>query len=144
MEKSKHGRPDCIDAPDEISARARRIAETTSKPVEQVLIEHLQSLAVPQIELPPDEQAELDALAHLSDDALWTIVRERLPDEVQARAHDLMKRNSGGALSAAEAAELESLVQRADRLMLRKAESASILTQRGYSIRQQDFAAWDE
>lgn len=129
-----------LTLPDEISARARRIAETTSKPVEQVLIEHLQSLAVPQIELPSDEQAELDALAHLSDDALRTIAREQLPDEVQARARDLMKRNSGGALSSAEAAELESLVQRADRLMLRKAESASILTQRGYSFGQGNYS----
>ncbi|MCC7208888.1 MAG: hypothetical protein IT323_16380 [Anaerolineae bacterium] len=133
-----------LTLPEEISARARRIAETTSRPVEQVLIEHLQTLAAPQAELPPDERAELDALAHLSNDALWTIAREQMPDEVQARAHELMDRNARGQLSPSEIDELDILVQRADRLMLRKAEAASLLAQRGQSFRQEDFTTRDE
>jgi hypothetical protein len=81
-----------LTIPEDISARARRIAETTEQPVEQVLLELLQTLSTPQPILPPKEQAELD-----------------------------------------------SLVERADRLMLRKAEAASILTQRGYPVTQKDF-----
>jgi hypothetical protein len=77
--------------------------------------------------LPPEEQAELDALHHLSDDALWTIAREQMPADVQARAHDLMDRKT---LSNEEQAELDLLVERGDRLMLRKAEASAILRDR--------------
>lgn len=128
-----------LTIPDDISARARQIAETTAQPVEQVLIDHLKTLSTPLPALPPDEQAELDALQHLSDDALWTMAQEQMPDDVQARAHVLMDRNTRGLISEEEYAELELLVQRADRLMLRKAEAAVLLQQRGHTFTQQDF-----
>ena len=87
----------------------------------------------------PDEQAELDALKHLSDDALWTIAREQLPETVQTRANMLLDKSSRRVISEAEYTELQGLVERAARLMLRKAEAASILQGRGYSFTQQDF-----
>jgi len=60
--------------------QARRAAEETDQPIEQILRQHLEDAFSPPLpELPPDEQAELDALAHLSDDALWTIAREQMP-----------------------------------------------------------------
>lgn len=123
--------------PDDISARARLIAEATSLSIEQVLLDYLKTLFVP--ELPPAEQAELVALHHLSDDALWTISREQLPDEVQTRAHELMGRNSRGTITEQESLELDMLVERGDRVMLRKAEAASILKSRGYAFTQIDF-----
>src|SRR5712692_11964844 len=128
-----------LTLPDDISARARQIAETTSLTVEQVLIDHLKTLSAPSPALPPVEQAELDALQHLSDDALWTIAHEQMPDEAQDRAHNLMDRNSHGTVSAEERDELDNLVERADRLMLRKAEAAAILRGRGHSFAQKDF-----
>lgn len=131
--------PIVLTIPDDISDRARQIAETTEQPVEQVLLDHLKTLANPLPALPPDEQAELDALKQLSDDALWTIARDQLPDDVQTRAHELMDRNSHGTITEKEYSELQSLVERADRLMLRKAEAASILRMRGVSFTQQDF-----
>lgn len=125
--------------PADISDRARQIAETTSRPVEQILIEHLKSLSSPLPELPPDEQAELDALHHLSDDALWTIAREQVPDDAQTQAQKLMGKNSRSTISDLEAVELEKLVRRADRVMLRKAEAGAILKERGYPFSQEDF-----
>jgi len=100
------------------------------------LLEHLQTLSTPLPTLAPKEQAELDALQHLSADALWNMTREQMSDEVQARAEKLMHQNT---LSDSEQAELDSLVERADRLMLRKAQAASILRQRGYPVTQKDF-----
>ena len=125
--------------PDDISARVRLIAETTSLPVEQVLMDYLKTLFVPELPLP--EQAELEALHHLSDDALWTIAREQLPDDVQRRAHELMDKNNRETMTDQESAELDKLVERGDRLMLRKAESASILKSRGFAFTQDDFKA---
>ena len=128
-----------LTIPEDISARARQIAETTEQPVEQVLIDHLKSLSIPLPALPPEEQAELDALHQLSDDVLWTIAREQMPDDVQTRAHTLMDKNSRGTTTDDEHAELEKLVERADRLMLRKAEASAILRERGNPFTQKDF-----
>lgn len=130
-----------VTLPEELTARVRQLAAATARPVEQVVLEHLATLAIPLPALPPDEQAELDALQRLSDDALWTIASEQLPAAAQARAHDLMTRNTRGALTEPEAAELEALVRRADRVMLRKAEAAAILRARGYEFTQADFQA---
>ena len=133
--------PIVLTLPEDISDHVRRIAASTSQSVEQILIEYLRTLSSPIPELPPDDQAELDALRHLSDDALWTIAREQLPEDVQARAHDLMEKNTRGTISLSESTELEKLVQRADRVMLRKAEASAILRERGHSFTQKDFLA---
>lgn len=132
-----------LTVPEDLAARAKRIAQTTARPVEQVLLDHLRTLSVPLPELAPDEQAELDALHQLSDDALWTIAREQMPEDVQQRAQALMEQNSHDLLSDEEAAELDLLVTRADRLLLRKAEAASLLRKRGYPFAQQDFRPQD-
>jgi hypothetical protein len=133
-----------LTIPDELYERAKHIAESTSQPIEQVILQHLQTLPAPLPILPDDVQAELDALKYLSDDALWTIAREQMPDVVQSRAHDLMNRNSQGTLSEAERSELDALVERADRLMVRKAEAAALLRERGYPFTQQDYKSRDE
>ncbi len=129
-----------LTLPEELSARVKRIAESTSTPVEDVLLQHLRTLSTPVPQLPPDEQAELQALHHLSDDALWTIAREQMPGEAEKRAHELMDKNERGLLDAVEQRELENLVERADRLMLRKAQAAYLLKNRGYTFAQQDFS----
>jgi hypothetical protein len=133
-----------LTLPEDISARVRQIAETTSQPVEQIVLDHLKSLSIQLPPLTPDDQVELDALHHLSDDALWTMAREQVPEDAQARAHTLMDKNSLGTITDAEAAELEKLVQRADRVMLRKAEAATILKKRGFTFAQKDFRPQDE
>ncbi len=133
-----------LTVPEDISLRAKQIAAEGERPVEELLIEYLKSFSAPMPVLEPEQQAELDALVHLSDDALWTIAREQLPDSVQSRAHTLMSQNNHGSINDAEKAEFENLVVRADQLILRKAESASILKQRGYEFKQDDFTAKHE
>lgn len=129
-----------LTIPDELYQRARQIAEETEQPIDSVLIEHLRTLSVPLPVLPPDEQAEVDALKHLSDDALWTIAGEQMPQDVQDRMQILMDKNSLGTISDAEYAELEGYVERGNRLMVRKAEAAGILMERGHIFTQQDFS----
>jgi hypothetical protein len=130
-----------LKVPEDISARARQIAAAMAQPVEQLLLDHLKTLAAPLPVLPPDTQVELDALHHLSDDALWTIASAQMPEDAQARAHALLDKNSRGAITDDEHAELEQLVERGDRLMLRKAEAATILRKRGYTFTPKDFQA---
>jgi hypothetical protein len=133
-----------LTVPEDISVRARQIAEETAEPVEQVILNHLKSLSPRLPTLAPDMRAELDALQHLSDDALWTIAREQMPDEAQERAHELLEKKSHRELGDAENQELDSLIERADRVMLRKAEAAAILRSRGYIFTPQDFSEQHE
>lgn len=128
-----------LHIPEEIYRRAEKIAGETSQPVDRVLLDHLLTLDARLPGLSPADEAELEALRALSDDALWTIAREQMPADVQARAHELMDKNSRGQLNDAEHAELGSLSERADRLMLRKAEAAFILRARGHAFAGQDF-----
>jgi hypothetical protein len=127
-----------LTVPEDISIRARQIAETTEQSAEQVLMDHLKTLS-PLAALPHDEQVELAALKHLSDDALWTIAREQMPEEVQQRAHVLMERNARGQITDTEYTELQHMVERGDRLMVRKAEAAALLRARGHHFTQKDF-----
>jgi len=129
-----------LTVPDEMVQAARQIAEATSQPLEAVLLSRLKT-ALPLPVLPPDEEAELTALLQLSDDALWTFAREQMPRELSERMETLMDKNSLGTISPAEYQELESLVERGQRLTLRKSEAAAILTRRGYHVTPQDLVA---
>jgi hypothetical protein len=117
-----------LTIPEDVYDRARRIAEETAQPVEQILIEHLKHLPDSFSALPPDEQEELAALQHLSDDALWTIAAEQMPHEVQERMQILMDANSLGTITPKEYQELGGYVDRGNRLM-----------ERGHKFTQQDF-----
>jgi hypothetical protein len=119
-----------LTVPDDIADRARQISESTVLSVERVLLDHLKTLTISAPILPAEAQAELDALIYLSTDALLTIAQEQMPDEAQTRAQELLRRNSQHLLSEVEIAELEQLIERGDRLMLRKAEAAAILQKR--------------
>lgn len=122
-----------LTVPEEVMAVARQIAEATEQPVEEVLLSRLKN-ALPLPVLPPDEEAELNALQHFPDDALRHIAREQMPHDVQERMQALMDKNSLGTISPEEYKALEHLVDRGQRLTLRKSEAAALLTRRGYSV----------
>ncbi len=129
-----------VNIPEDVYTRLREIAAATNQSLEAVLVNRLKTtFSEPLPTLPPDEQAELDALRHLSDDALWTIAAEQMPDVTQSRAYELMDKNSLGQITPEEYQELETLVERGNRLMLRKAEASVILIERGHTFAQDNF-----
>ena len=133
--------PVTLTLPAHIYDRVRQAAEASDQPIERVLLQHLEEAFSPPLPaLLPDEQAELDALAHLSDDALWTIAREQMPEDRQVRLQALMDRNSQEALEETEQGELSSLVEQSQRLMLRKAQAAALLAGRGHQVSPQMLA----
>jgi hypothetical protein len=132
-----------LTVPDDIYRRARRIAEQSRQPVDAVLIDHLRTLAPPMPALAPQEENELEALHHLSDDALWTIARERSSAEEGERLKLLMDKNTQGTISSRELNELEQLVERGEKLMLRKSQASALLAQRGHTINSQSLAPRD-
>jgi hypothetical protein len=125
---------------EEVYELARRLAETTAQPIEEILQQRLEA-ALPLPRLPADDEAELAALSLLSDDALWTIAAEQMPRAQQERRLTLLRLNERKALTDTDQAELDDLLLRGDRLMLRKAEAAAILKQRGFAVSSQDLAA---
>ena len=131
-----------LPVPDYIYDRARQIAEDTSQSIEAVLLQQLRdAFTEPLPALAPEERRELEALTHLSDDALWTIAREHIPADKQARLQALMEANSQGTLVDTQRAELEALVVQGQQLSLRKAQAAALLTDRGYRVTLEMIAA---
>jgi hypothetical protein len=128
-----------LSIPEYLYDRARRLAEEKALPIEDILVRQLEMTLVELPKLPPDEQAELDALTHLSDDALWTIAREKMEKEQQERMQILMPRNNMGSISSDEHAELTRLVDQGQRLMLRKGKAMALLTERGHQVRLEDL-----
>lgn len=134
-----------ISIPDELYEKARRVAEQTSRQVDEVIRMRLEdALDSPVYDLPDDETAELKAMAYLSDDALFGMMREQMQRTKQERMSVLMDKNSDGTISEADYQELSALVEDGQRLMLRKAQAMSILMDRGYAVRLDDMKALDE
>ena len=134
-----------ISISESLYEQARRLAEQQNVPVDEVIRERLaDSLQQPLVGLPADEQSELQAMSYLSDDALWTIARERMQPTKQVRLSYLMEKNSQGTLSEDEHEELTRLVDDGDRLTLRKAQAMKLLLQRGYSVELNDLQPRDE
>ncbi|MFN8373825.1 MAG: hypothetical protein U0694_13235 [Anaerolineae bacterium] len=133
-----------VSIPEELYDKARRIAEQTAQPVDDVILAHLEQSFAPALDLPDDERAELRALAYLSDDALWTMAREQMAAPKQAQMQVLMDRNSRGTITDEEYATLSQLVEYGQRLTLRKAEAMKHLLHRGYEITLDNLKPADE
>jgi hypothetical protein len=137
--------PVTLPVPADIYDRASHMAKVTAQSVEAVLLQQLKdAFADPLPELPPHEQRELDALTLLSDEALWTIAREQMAEYKQARMQTLMDANAEGTLDNIQRSELEALVEQGQRLSMRKAKAAALLTERGYTMTLDDLSAADE
>ena len=60
----------------------------------------------------------------------------------KVRQSDLMAKNSLGTITEAEYNELSDLVERGQRLTLRKAHAMKLLMKRGYSITLDNLGRW--
>lgn len=137
--------PITLSLPDAIFDPIQQIADAKDQPVEQVVLDQLRSvIAVTLPSLPPDEEAELIVFKFLSDDTLRNIAREQMLESLQERMQALMTRNNMGTISGVEFDELTGLVERGQRLTLRKAWAAGILMERGYSITGDDMTVESE
>lgn len=134
-----------ISIPDSLYEKAQRVAKQTSQPVDDVIRTRLEGvLDQPMIDLPADERVELQAMSYLADDTLWTIAREQMQPALQERMSLLMDKNSRGTITDDEYGELSALVERGERLTLRKSQAMKLLIGRGYSVNLDDLKPADE
>ena len=124
-----------ISIPNSLYEKAQRLAKQTSQSVDEIICTRLEgALDQPMLDLPRDERAELQAMSYLSTDALWTIAREQMQPDLQHAMSQLMEKNSQGTITAEEFRDLSALVERGQRLALRKAQAMKLLLERGYAV----------
>ena len=95
-----------ITIPENILTRLSQLAARRHQSVEDILSDRLFTALDDELDdLPTNEQAELRALHHLSDDTLKFIAAEKITPENQTLLTQLMVRNSEGTLSQSERAK---------------------------------------
>lgn len=134
-----------VSIPDSLYQKAKEVAQQKSLSVDEVIRAGLEGAFVDSmLEIPLDEQVELKAMTYLSDDALFSMMREQMQHTKQLRVSALMDKNNIGTISDEEHAELVTLVDDGQRLTLRKATAMSILMDRGYKLKLDDMKPVDE
>jgi hypothetical protein len=134
-----------ISIPDSLYQKAQQIAQQKSLSVDEVIRVGLEGVFVESmLDIPLDEQAELKAMTYLSDDALFSMMREQMQQTKQTRMSVLMDKNNRGTIRDEEHAELVTLVEDGQRLTLRKATAMNILMDRGYKLTLDDMKPVDE
>jgi hypothetical protein len=124
-----------VSIPSSLYEKAQRLAQQTAQSVDEIICTRLEgALDQPLLDLPSDERAELHAMAYLSTDALWTMAREQMPPDVQQAMSQLLEKNSQGTITAEEFRALSALVERGQRLTLRKAQAMKLLLDRGDAV----------
>ena len=116
----------------QLEAQARSSARSVDDVVAQTLTRGLPP--APERDLPVAIQAELSAMEHLSDEALWAIARSTANDDKIALYDLLIERQRSGSLTTEGRKVLTQLREEADALMVRKAQAYAILDSRGYTL----------
>lgn len=124
-----------VTLPDDLYRRLQRQAQVVNRPVSEVAVTVLESLVVAvEDDLPPALQAELTAMAYLSDDTLWEIAGSVMNQDKIALYDLLLDRHQSGTLTPEGQAWLDTLRNEADALMLRKAQAYALLKSRGHKL----------
>lgn len=110
-----------VNLPDHLYRQLQRQAQVVNRPLNEVAAKALESLMVPvESDLPRGLQAELSAMAYLSDDALWQIAGSVMNNDKAALYDVLLERRRLGMLTPEGQAWLDTLRDEGDALMLRR------------------------
>jgi hypothetical protein len=123
-----------LTLPDNFFQPIKRTAQATNQPIEELLIQALQASLPPLEGLPDDMIENLTALETLDDQALWRVMGETVPAELQRELSELLERQRSTSLTGAERERLATAQRQADLIMLRKVRAAVLLRFRGKRI----------
>ena len=124
-----------LKIPELLYRRLQNTAQSTRRPLDEVIIHALQ-IGSPPVwdDVPAEFQADLAVMDRLDDDALWQIARSYKTEAEMERYDELLEKSGTGGLTAVEAQELQQLRQETDRFMLQKAHAAALLRWRGHTV----------
>lgn len=114
----------------ELEANAQNQHRSIDAVLGELVLQNWQ--AVPK--LPDKVEAELAAMANLSDEALWVLARSSMNQNQQANLARLNREAKWRTLSRDEEETLEMLLEQYDQTMVRRAQAASLLQKRGYDM----------
>jgi len=123
-----------IDLPNPLVQQLESIAREQHRSVSEMVRERLLQTWPSLPALPDDVEMELALFTGLSDDVLWLLARSTLPvseREELANLNDLAQQRT---LTTLEQARQQVLLDSYDRAMVRRAQAALLLRQRGYDI----------
>lgn len=127
-----------VDLPKELYQRLQRQAaserRTVDEWVQQVLVRQLPVAIAIEDELSPLLKDELRAMAQLSDDALWALLKNMLSSGQQDELELLSEIASERDLTEEEATRRQELLRQYHEVMLRRAHAAVLLQSRGYDV----------
>jgi hypothetical protein len=122
-----------IELPEHIFQRLSLLAETTARPLAEIVAQSVVSNLPPEIDKSsPEIQPELLRMQSLHDTDLLEIAQAVVTPEQQNYHEELLAKNALDQLSNDERAELTRLRLEVDRQMFCKAYAWSILRWRGY------------
>jgi hypothetical protein len=124
-----------IELPEEIYQRLKDMATATQRSVEEVIFQTIRGDLPPALDDLPPDQRDLVADLHLrSDEALWAVASESLPDQHWRRHQRLLDKAQTSALTGAERTELTELREATDHFVIRRSYALALLKWRGYTI----------
>ena len=124
-----------LSIPEPLYHRLRQAAAVLQLPFDEIVLHALQVGSPPAWDDAPIEfQTDLAALDRLDNDALWNVLRSSATDLDWERYQMLLDRCADGKLTDVEQRELGELRTMADRHVLRRAHSATLLRWRGCQV----------
>ena len=125
-----------VTVPENVYIQLENEARNRASSIDAVVMQTLmRDFPLPaETDLPPSVQAELDAMEHLSDEAIWAIARSTANEDKIALYDLLIDRQNDGSLTIEGSKLLAQLRDEADGLMVRKSHAYVILRRRGYTL----------
>lgn len=123
-----------FDLPPAAFEQLRSAAHRQNRPVAEV-VKDIVLREIPVLPaLPADVETELASFAQLSDDVLWIIARSTLTPQQQRSLANLNDKAQRRPLTQPEQGQQQQLIDAYDRTLVRRAEAAFLLKQRGYDL----------
>jgi hypothetical protein len=124
-----------IELPENVFDRLTQLAQTTDRPLAEIVAQSIASNLPPLIDqASPELQPELLKMQRLSDPELLSIAQTTVSLEQQRQHEELLIKNEDFELSDSEQQELTNLRLAMDRLTVCKAYAWALLRWRGHRI----------
>lgn len=134
MQQQQLTRSVTLTLPEPLYRRLQSRARGAARPIDQIAVQILSRAIPPAVEedLPSHLRIELQAMEHLSDDALWQIAQSTMNPDKVALYDVLLERHQMGSITPEGQEMLTRLREEGEALMLRKAHAYVLLQSRGH------------
>lgn len=122
-----------ISLPEPLFELVQKAAMQNDQSLETVIVN---SLTVLFGAIPDDPNEMLTTLQEFTDDQLWAIIYQRMPQSEESRLDELGAKGKRGELSAVEQAELDKLLYRVNTYTLLRTQVLVLLQERGYDVEE--------